>query len=302
MTPNPFYEAFHPDFQQVVGSMTERDHLAAGMLFTEGPVWVEQDSSVLFTDIPNNAIMRYHHDNGLSVWNPNAHFAIGLTLDRAGRLIACEHSTRRLTRYEPDGRVTILASHHGAFVLNSTNDVCVRSDGAIFFTDPPFGVRAEDGQLHGYQQAMEYSGCYVFRVTDDPTAPQVVTSDIYRPNGLCFSPDERTLYVADSSERYHQVYALTMQEDDTAHDPRVFAVMPAGVPDGMRVDTEGRLYVAGLDGVYVYAPDGIALGKLLVPEMVTNLCFGGTGRSTLYVTACTSLYAFTLKTSGIQGR
>jgi gluconolactonase len=294
-------EMLHSDFSAVVDANVQRRQLATGMAFTEGPVWVEREQAVLFTDIPANAIMRWSADAGLRVHNANAHFAIGLYLDRDGRLISCEHSTRRLTRTEADGRVTVLASHYGAHVLNSTNDVVVRaSDGAIFFTDPPFGVRQEDGQLHGYQQAMEYGFCGVFKVTDDPTQPQVVTRDIYRPNGLCFSPDERTLYVSDSSERHHLVYALTMRDDDTAGELRVFAVLPQGVPDGMRVDTDGRLYVAGLDGVYVYLPDGTLLGKLLVPEMVTNICFGGAGRRTLFITACTSLYAFDVKTTGLQ--
>jgi gluconolactonase len=298
---NAFVETLHPGFAEVVAADAERRQVATGMAFTEGPVWVERENALLFTDIPANAILRWSAADGLTTWNANAHFAIGLYLDLQGRLISCEHSTRRLTRYEPDGSITVLADRLGGHVLNSTNDVCVRaSDGAVFFTDPPFGVRQEEGQLHGYQQAMEYGYCGVFKVTGDPAAPQVVTRAVYRPNGLCFSPDERTLYVSDSSEKYHLVYALPMHPDDTAGEPQVFAVLPQGVPDGMRVDTEGRLYVAGLDGVYVYQPDGTLLGKLLIPEMVTNICFGGAGRRTLYATACTSLYAFDLKTSGLQ--
>jgi gluconolactonase len=295
------YEQLSPGFAAVIGAGVARQQLASGMIFTEGPVWVERDACLLFTDIPNNAIMRWSASDGLSVHNASAHFPIGLYLDLDGRLIACEHTTRRLTRREHDGSVTPLATHYGDHVLNSTNDVCVRaSDGAIFFTDPPFGIRVEDGQIFGYQQAMEYGFCGVFKVSGDPAAPHLVTDALYRPNGLCFSPDERTLYVADSSERYHQVYALTMTPEDRAVDASVFAVMPSGVPDGMRVDTEGRLYIAALDGIHVYAPDATFLGKLLVPEMVTNLCFGGARRRTLFITACSSLYAFDLHTTGLQ--
>ncbi|MCS6835404.1 MAG: SMP-30/gluconolactonase/LRE family protein [Anaerolineae bacterium] len=286
-------------FHEIVDERETCQQLATGMAFTEGPVYLPDQDAVLFTDIPANAIMRWSATRGLSIYESNAHFAIGLYLDLQGRLIACEHSTRRLTRREADGSVTVLASHHGAHILNSTNDVCVRRDGAIFFTDPPFGVRQEDGQLHGYQQAMEYGCCGVFRVTDDPTAPQLVLRDIYRPNGLCFSPDERVLYVSDSSERHHCVYAYDMIDDQPTNG-RVFAVLPRGVPDGMRVDERGRLYVAGLDGVYVYSPDGTHLGILHVPEMVTNLCFGGADRQTIYITAVSSLYAFRVKTRGVQ--
>ena len=295
------YEAAHDDFIDVVTKKSEMRQVATGMSFTEGPVWLPRENAVIFTDIPANSLMRYSEADKLSVYNDNSHFAIGLYADADEHLIACEHSTRRLTRYEADGTVTVLAAYHGEHVLNSTNDVLVReTDKAIFFTDPPFGVRTEGGELHGYQQAMEYGGCYVFKVTDDPHAPQVVTGEIYRPNGLCFNLDGSTLYVSDSSQKYHQVYKLMMNDDDTASNPKIFAVMPEGVPDGMRVDTQDRLYVAGLDGVYIYAPDGTYLGKLLVPEMVTNICFGGPARQTLYITATTSLYAIDLATTGNQ--
>jgi gluconolactonase len=293
------YTILDARFHEVIDEGQACQRLATGLAFTEGPVYLPDEDCLLFTDIPANAIMRWSAAQGLSVHNANAHFAIGLYLDLQGRLIACEHSTRRLTRTEADGSVTVLASHYSAHVLNSTNDVCVRSDGAIFFTDPPFGVRQEDGQLHGYQQAMEYGFCGVFRVTDDPTDPQPILRDIYRPNGLCFSPDERVLYVSDSSERHHCVYAYDVIDDQPTNG-RVFAVLPQGVPDGMRVDEQGRLYVAGLDGVYVYLPDGTPLGILHVPEMVTNLCFGGADRQTIYITAVSSLYAFRVKAHGVQ--
>lgn len=297
---NVHFQARDERFWNLIPQGSKVHQLATGMAFTEGPVWVEQTSCLLFTDIPNNAILCWNAVEGLSVWNANAHFAIGLCLDLHGRLLACEHSTRRLTRYEADGRVTVLAQSNGPNVLNSTNDVCVRSDGAIFFTDPPFGVRLDDeGRLVGYQQAMEYGSCGVFKVTDKPSQPLLITDEIYRPNGLCFSPDEQTLYVSDSSDKFHRVHALELV-DDTVKSNRVFAVIEPGVPDGMRCDTAGRLYVAALDGVHVYEPDGTMLGKILIPEMVTNICFGGPERKTLFATAVSSLYAVELNAKGVQ--
>ncbi len=295
------YESAHPDFKAIVNQTSVMKKLASGMGFTEGPVWIGKENALIFTDIPANALMKWSDTDGLEIYNDNSHFAIGLYTDAQQRIISCEHSTRRLTRYEADGSISILASHHGRYILNSTNDVCVRaSDGGIFFSDPPFGVRIEDGELHGYQQAMEYGGCNVYKVTGDPTAPQIVTDEIYRPNGLCFNKDETVLYVSDSSQKHHLVYKLDMQPDDTAINREVFAVIPQGVPDGMRLDTEDRLYVAALDGVYIYQPDSTYLGKLIVPEMVTNLCFGGASRQTLFITATTSLYAIDLATTGNQ--
>ncbi len=271
------------------------EQLATGLAFTEGPAWIAEHDMLLFTDIPGNRIHAWSGRAGLSTWSENAHFAIGLARDGDGRVLACEHSTRSLTAIEvtPDGGAgarTVLASAIGERILNSTNDVICASDGTVLFTDPPFGVRTLEGALHGYQQAMELDGAYVLRVTGDAAAPRPVITDIYRPNGLCLSPDERTLYVSDSSERHHKVVACDVGADWQMSAPRDFAVMPVGVPDGLRVDIEGNLWVAGGDGVYVYTPDGAQVGHVSVPEMVTNLEFGGAERLDVYITATTSLY------------
>lgn len=272
----------------------EVEQLATGMSFTEGPVWIAEHACLLFTDIPGNAIMRWSAADGLTTWMENAHFAIGLTRDRTGRVLSCEHSTRSLTALTLTGEGAlggraVLARGWEGRVLNSTNDVICASDGTVLFTDPPFGVRMLEGALHGYQQAQEIDGAYVFAVTVDADAPRPVVTEIYRPNGLCLSPDERTLYVSDSSEAHHKVIALDYA-DGAASNTRDFAVMPVGVPDGMRVDAEGRLWVAGGDGVYVWDAGGAQVGHVPVPEMVTNIEFGGPDLSQLFITATSSLY------------
>jgi gluconolactonase len=266
--------------------------LATGMAFTEGPCWLADHGRLLFTDIPANRIMSW--DGALSVWLDAAHFAIGLARGGDGRLLVCEHSTRALTALEVTaaggpGARAVLARSVGGRVLNSTNDVCVAADGTVLFTDPPFGVRAEDGQLHGYQQAMELPFCAVLRVTADPDAPEVLTDAIYRPNGLCLSPDERTLFVSDSSDRFHKVVAFDVGPGWALSGPRDVAVMPVGVPDGMRCDVDGNLWVAGGDGVHILNAGGHPIGHAPVPEMVTNLTFGGDGRD-VFITAVSGLY------------
>ncbi len=279
----------------------ELEHLAGEMSFTEGPVWIAEASALLFTDIPGNAIMRWKEDEGLSVWCGNAHFAIGLTRDRTGRVIACEHSTRTLSALSlsPDGALAgreVLARAHDGRVLNSTNDVICTRDGTILFTDPPFGVRNLEGALHGYQQAQELPGSWVFAVGPDADQPRVLCPDIYRPNGLCLSPDETILYVSDSSERHHKIVALDVGPDWALSNLRDLAVMPVGVPDGMRVDADGNVWAAGGDGVYVFAPDGAQIGHVPVPEMVTNVEWGGADLSQLFITATRSLYRVRTRT------
>lgn len=267
------------------------ERLATGMAFTEGPCWLADQGQLLFTDIPANRILCWSDAAGLSVWSDNAHFAIGLTRGPGGEVIACEHSTRSLTALSADGTVRrVLARSSDGRVLNSTNDVIMAGDRTVIFTDPPFGVRALDGALHGYQQAAELPFCGVWRVTDDPDAPKLLTDQVWRPNGLCLSPDERVLYVSDSSDRFHKIVVFDVGHGWALSGMRDLAVMPVGVPDGMRVDVDGNLWVGGGDGVHVWAADGQKIGHAPVPEMVTNLEFGGADGCDVFVTAVSSLY------------
>ncbi len=266
------------------------ERLAGGMAFVEGPCWMHDQNALLFTDIPANRIMRWSQPEGLSVWSDHAHFAIGLTRGLQREVIACEHSTRSLTALTPDGGRRVLARSSAGRVLNSTNDVIVARDGTVIFTDPPFGVRDLDGALHGYQQACELPFCGVWRVTDNPEAPALLTDRIWRPNGLCLSPEESVLFVSDSSDRFRKIVACDVGDGWALSGLRDFAVMPVGVPDGMRVDVAGNLWVGGGDGVYVWDAAGRRIGHAPVPEMVTNLDFGGADGCEVFVTAVSSLY------------
>jgi len=293
-------EVYDERFSSVTREQTV-EALTSGLVFTEGPVWSPSAEAVFFTDLPTNRILRWSPTDGLSTYVNNSHVAIGLYMTRAEELVSCEHTTRRLVRYDAHGHRHVLASSTNGCVLNSPNDVVVRgSDGAIFFTDPPFGVRLDNGELAVYQQAMEYDACGVFSVTDDPGAPGTVSLKLHRPNGLCFSAAEDRLYVSDSSAEYHSVFVFPVENGVVKDEPELFAEIDSGVPDGMRVDTEDRLYVATFEGVQVFAPDGAKIGLIPVPEMVTNLTFGGSEKNELFITATTSLYRIRMNAQGVQ--
>ena len=282
----------------VSGAPVER--LVSGLGFTEGPVWLPAQGRLLFTDVPGNAIHAWGPD-GHTVWQDNSHFAIGLTSASDGAVLSCEQATRSLVRYassEPGSERTVLAGEFDGRLLNAPNDVVVRSDGAVFFTDPPFGVRLDDGEVAFYSVGMEQASCNVYRVTEDPRRPALVTSDIYRPNGLAFSPDEARLYVSDTSDRTRHVHVVELGPDDVAVSVGQHLELPAGVPDGIRCDVDGNLYCSGADGVYVYDAAGTLLGRVPVPEMVANCTFGGEDGRTLFMTASTSLYATRVEVPG----
>jgi len=278
------------EFDKVLKPGAQLQQLAEGLKFTEGPVWVAEGNYLLFSDIPADELKRWSSQDGLSTWRTPSHSANGNTLDREGRLVTCEHGSRRVTRTQPDGSVMVLACTHDGKQLNSPNDVVVKSDGTVWFTDPTYGISQDQiVQPHNY----------VFRLDPGGQEPVPVADDFSMPNGLCFSPDESLLYIADSSERHH-VRVFTVNPDNTLSGGEVFAVIAPGVPDGMRVDAEGRLYTTAGDGVQVYAPSGEPLGKILTPEPAANCAFGGTHYTELFITARTDLYSVELAVKGAQ--
>ena len=280
------------EFKTIVPSNAKLQKLATGMQFCEGPVWVPRDGGYLvFSDIPADEIKKWTAKEGLTTFRKSSHNANGNTLDRQGRLITCEHSGRRVCRLEADGTLQTLVDHYDGKKFNSPNDVVVKSDGTIWFTDPPYGLPKGERK--------ELDGNYVFRFDPSTKTTMIVSKDFDMPNGLCFSPNEKKLYIADSSERRH-IRVFEVQRDDTLTGGAVFCVIDKGVPDGIRCDATGRVFSSAADGVQIFAPDGKLIGKILVPETPANLCFGGRNGKTLFIAARTSLYSIPLLVEGAR--
>ena len=256
--------------------------------FTEGPAWLPWEGGILvFSDIRADTLYRWTEKEGLAVFRKPSHNANGNTADPEGRLVTCEHGSRTVTRTAPDGAVVTLASTYQGKKLNSPNDVVVRSDGTVWFTDPPYGIKPAEQQ----QPAN-----YVFRLDPGAAEPVQVADDFVRPNGLCFSPDEKFLYVADSSRSHIRRFRVTAE--NALAGSEVFAKIQPPGPDGIRCDADGRLYVTAGDGVQVFDPQGKLLGKVILPVQPANCTFGGSDRRTLFITARTHLYAVTLAVRG----
>ena len=293
-----FFESHDPRFGRYVMFNAPLKKLATGFDWVEGPVWFGDADCLLFSDIPNNRILRWTPGVGISTYRAPSNFSNGHTRDRQGRLVSCEHGTRRVTRTEHDGRITVVADSYQGKRLNSPNDVIVASDGAIWFSDPHYGIGTN---YEGYQAAQELP-CHVYRV-DPSGAIEAVITDMNCPNGLCFSPDETKLYVADTGRMFHDdarhVRVYDMQ-GGRPRNGRVFHAVSPGAADGIRADSEGNIWSSAGDGVHCLSPEGELLGKVLVPEIVSNLCFGGREKHVLYITATTSLYMLALNRRGVQ--
>lgn len=300
------FETHDPRFGALHVPSAGLDRLWTGARWTEGPVWFADLNCLLFSDIPNNRMLRFAPDpvgsdgmGTVSVFRAPSNFANGHTRDRQGRLVSCEHGGRRVTRTEPDGTLSVIADSFGGRPLNAPNDVVVASDGAIWFTDPTYGILSD---YEGYRAEPEQEAQNVFRVDPQSGAIESVCADFNQPNGLAFSPDERILYVSDSGASHDPALPRHIRAFDVdgkrLSGGEECAVIDAGFPDGIRVDDAGNLWSSAHDGVHCFAPDGTRLGKILVPEVVANLTFGGPRRNRLYITGSTSLYAVTLATNG----
>jgi gluconolactonase len=269
----------------------EVERLATGFEFTEGPVWNASKGHLLFSDIPANKIMRWTPGKGVETFRSQSGNSNGLTYDREGRLIACEHGNRRVSLTEKNDAITLLASHYKGKRLNSPNDVVVKSDGTIYFTDPPYGIEPKD-------QELSYQG--VYRISPDTEELTLLSKDFDKPNGLAFSPDEKLLYIGDSSERKH-IRVFSVEDDGSLTGGRVFAEIRSvepGAPDGMKVDTNGRLYVAAAGGIWVFSPSASLQSIIRVPETPSNCAWGDNDYRSLYITARTSLYRVMLHAQG----
>ncbi len=292
-----FFEVIDPVFATYVLGNAPVKRLATGFDWTEGPVWFGDAGCLLFSDIPNNRIVRWSED-GVTTYRQPSNYANGHTRDRQGRLVSCEHGTRRVTRTEWDGSITVIADSYQGKRLNSPNDVIVAPDGAIWFSDPHYGIMTDYEGAKAEQQLP----CTVYRVSPDGGIEAVIT-DMQGPNGLAFSPDGSRLYVADTGRMFSADPQHILVFDMVGGRPvngRIFHVITPGCADGMRVDTDGNLWSSAADGVHCIAPDGHLVGKILVPEMVSNLCFGGHSKHRLFITATTSVYSVVLSRRGIQ--
>ncbi len=276
------------------------ERLATGFRWSEGPVWFGDGRYLLWSDIPNNRIMKWEEETGrVSVFRKPSNFANGNTRDRQGRLVTCEHDSRRVTRTEYDGTIAVVLDRFQGKPLNSPNDVVVKSDDSIWFTDPPFGILSN---YEGHTATPELP-TNVYRVDKNGQAT-VVTGDIPRPNGLCFSPDEKRLYVVVSGAIPREIRVLDVVDNGTKlANGRVFINTGAGIPDGFRCDAEGNLWCGfgggeGQDGVAIFNPDAKLIGRILLPERCANLCFGGPKRNRLFLASSQSLYSVYVNAQG----
>jgi gluconolactonase len=301
--PDPAVQVLDARFAKYRLGNAAVERLATGFRWVEGPVWFGDGRYLLWSDIPNNRLMRWLEETGeISVFRSPSHYSNGHTRDKQGRLITCEHDTRRVTRTEFDGDITVLIDHFQGKPLNAPNDVVVKSDGSIWFTDPGYGIMFN---YEGHRAPLELPAV-VYRLDPATREAAVVVDDMSKPNGLCFSPDESLLYVVDSGSTPRVIRVYDVAGGTRLVNGRLFVDMSPGTSDGIRCDVDGNLWAAagnggeGFDGVQIFARNGDRIGQILLPEKCANLCFGGTKRNRLFMAASQSIYALYVETQGAQ--
>ncbi len=293
------FETLDPRFAACLTGHGRVERLWTGARWSEGPAWFAAGRYLVWSDIPNDRMLRWDETDGsVSLFRAPSMNSNGNTVDRQGRLVTCEHRGRRVTRTEHDGSVTVVADRHQGKRLNSPNDVVVKSDGSIWFTDPPYGIESD---YEGHKGEVEQAGNYVYRVDPGGGEIRVVADDLDRPNGLAFSPDESRLVVSDTGRaRSSHLRIFDVAGDGTLSGGEDFATCTVGGFDGFRFDTEGRIWTSAGDGVHCLDPDGTLIGKVKVPEVVANVVFGGAKRNRLFICGTTSLYSVMLPVQGAK--
>jgi gluconolactonase len=298
---SPDYEIIDPRFNRYLLANCKVERLYTGTLWAEGPCYFGDGNYLVWSDIPNDRMMRWVDGVGVGVFRLSANNTNGHTRDRQGRLVSCEHGARRVSRTELDGTITVLAERYQGKRLNSPNDVVVKSDDSVWFSDPTYGI---DSDYEGHKAASEIGGSHVYRLDPATGDLQIAADDFAKPNGLAFAPDERTLYVSDTGATHdpdgpQHIRAFDV-ETGRLRNSRVFAVSEHGLFDGFRVDVEGNIWTSAGEGINCYTPQGELIGRIKIPELVSNCTFGGPKRNRLFITATSSLYAVFLNARGVQ--
>ena len=300
-------DVFDPRFAPIAAGAGPLQRLCTGAVWSEGPVWLREDASLLWSDIPNNRMLRWHAHTGMAVWRDAVDFTNGHAREADGALLHCSQGQRAIIRTRFDAQLQplpdeVVVSHYQGRRLNSPNDIVVKRDGSLWFTDPPYGILSNH---EGHQAPSELGKHYVFRFDVTSGVLRVVSDFVDEPNGLAFSPDESLLYVSDTSAAtrqdgsgHHHIVAFTVVGGQDLASPRIFAVVNPGLSDGFRVDVHGFIYTSSGDSVQVYHPDGTRLARIPVPEKVGNVCFGGPAGDQLFIAASSSIYCIRLGTVG----
>ena len=306
--PDAAVEVVDPRFAKYKIANAAVERLYTGARWAEGPVWFGDGRYLLFSDIPNNRMLRWLEDTGeVTVFRSPSNYSNGNTRDRQGRLVTCEHDSRRVTRTEHNGTITVLIDHYQGKPFNAPNDLAVHSDGAIWFTDPGYGIMSN---YEGHKASFELPA-NVYRLDPDSREATVVVGDLDKPNGVCFSPDEKKLYIVDTGEPKHAndprpIRVYDVEDGKRLKNGRMFANLAPGSSDGIRCDVDGNVWSAagwgpeGFNGVHVFAPDGTLIGKIHLPETCANLCFGGAKKNRLFMAASQSLYSVYVGAEGAQ--